>query len=78
MLPHRDIKLPQSEGFLNSKYVPGGPHLCKNKDRHERNLFRSIQSTMQNLRLWFDTISTPSVTAQLKGIFAEENVTLKR
>lgn len=68
-LQHRNINLPQSEGFPNSEYVPGGP---------QRHLFRSIQSTVQNLRLRPDGISTPSAAAQLKGIFAEENVALKR
>lgn len=75
---HRDINLPQPERFPNSEYVPGGPHFCKTKTRFQRHLFRSAQSTMQNLRLRPDAISTPSATAQLKGIFAEENVTLKR
>lgn len=50
----------------------------KTKARHQRHLFRSIQSTVQNVRLWLDAVSTPSATALLKGIFAEENVTLKR
>lgn len=78
MFQHRYINLSQSEGFPNSEYVPGGPHFCKTKARYQRHLFRRIQSTVQNPRQWLDAIPTPSATVQLKGIFAEENVTLKR
>lgn len=56
--------------------MPGGPTSAKTKPDTKGTCLRAKDRARSKAML--DAIATPSATAQLKGIFAEKSVTLKR